>query len=320
VEISALGETKKHFFTLYRVADGNALNWGVWGGADLRVRIENLPEGFGVNPAVWADDPGRAFGSEFKWFLRGSLDSEGFYAAMLAGLSELPEEVLTGQSPLRPTQTTGERHKQFVARLKLAVGDEPGYPHYLAVPSTYNADPDRRWPLIVYLHGAGGVGADPINRRVEWDQPYVLVMPQCPAGEWGWSPSAVVAMVDRLVATMRVDPDRVYLTGVSMGGFGTWTTAASYPDRFAAIAPVCGGMDANQAVWLKDMPIWAFHGELDNIVPVDFTRGPVNRLREVGAPHLKYTELPGEGHDINHVYSGGVLFDWLLQQRRPAKP
>ncbi|MCL2700789.1 MAG: alpha/beta hydrolase-fold protein [Phycisphaerae bacterium] len=344
VEITALGETKTRFFTLYRVADGNALNWGTWGGTNLRVRFENMPEGFGVNPKVWTDDPSRIFGSEFKWFLRGSLDSEGFFAAMLSGLSELPEDVIAGQVPLRPSQSSDASHHAYVVKLKQAISDKPVYPYIMIKPKTYDTDTAKRWPLLVHLHGAGGrhlpletLWREGANSQawIREDSPFIVVSPLCPENEW-WQPAAVMSLVDQLIATMRVDPDRVYLTGISMGGFGTWNTAASYSDRFAAIVPLCGGMDPEQAVWLKDMPIWAFHGDADNIVPVEYTRGPINRLREAngktngetagkadgdtGVPHIKYTEMPGVDHFIGHVYNNREIYDWLLQQRRPAKP
>jgi len=333
VEITALGETKTHYFTLYRVADDKALDWRNWWlDTNLRVRFENMPEGFGVNPKVWTDDPGRIFGSEFKIFFRGSLDNDGFFAAMLASLSELPEEVLTGKVPLKPSQGAHASHEAYVVKLKQAISDKPIYPYTLVKPQDYDKATDKRWPLLVCLHGAGSSGfpmdwlwQDGANAQ-EWirkDLPLIVVAPHSPPGE-GWQPAAVIAMVNQLIKTMRVDPDRVYLTGISMGGFGTWNTAASYLDRFAAIVPLCGGMDAEQAIWLKDMPIWAFHGDADTLVPVECTRAPIKRLREAageaGAPHIKYTEMPGVWHDITHVYREyRELYDWLLQQRRPAR-
>ena len=330
VEITALGETQRKFFTLYRVPDENALAWWpTWVELEPQFLLKGMPEGFGVDAKVWTDDPGRAFSSEFKWFLRGSLDREGFFASMFAGLAELPEEVLAGQVPLKPSQTADGSHHTYVTKLKQAISNEPVYPYLLVTPKNYDKEPDTRWPLLVFLHGGGqrNLPIETLWREgpncLAWfreDSPFVVVAPLCPNDE-GWTPAAVVAVVDRLIATMRVDPDRVYLTGISMGGFGTWDTAASYPERFAAIAPLCGGMNAEQAIFLKDMPIWAFHGDADDMVPVDFTRRPVKRLQEAGAPRLKYTEMPGVGHHINHiVYGDRELYNWLLQQRRPAKP
>jgi len=331
VEITALGETKTHFFTLYRVADGKALDWGTWGGTNLRVRFDNMPEGFGVDPRVWSDDPARVFGSEFKWFFRGSLDSEGFFAAMLAGLSELPDDVLTGKVPLKPSQGSDASHHAYVTKLKQAVSDKPVYPYLMITPKSYDKDTKKRWPLLVHLHGAGGrsfpletlwrEGANS-QQWIREDSPFIVVSPLCPENEW-WQPASVMAVIDHLIATMRVDPDRVYLTGISMGGFGTWNTAASYPDRIAAIAPLCGGMDPEQAIWLAGVPIWAFHGDADDIVPVECSRGPINRLREAAGeadtPHIKYTEMPGVGHGIHNVYENRDLYDWLLQQRRSTR-
>ena|GEM_PF-61800 len=333
VEITALGETKKHFFTLYRVPDDKVLDWRTWMGSDLRIRFEKMPAGFGLNPNVWADDPGRLVSSEFKFFLRHSMDDEGwFFAALLASMSELPEEVLTGKVPPKPVQSPHASHGAYVLKLKQAIGDNPIYPYLMIKPKDYEKATEKRWPLLVCLHG-GGQRFRPIEAlwregviAQEWireDSPFIVVTPHCPKDE-GWTPAGVMAMVDHLIATMRVDPDRICLTGVSMGGYGTWNVAASYPDRIAAIAPLCGGMDPEQAVWLKDMPIWAFHGDADDAVPVEATRSVINRLREATGnaphpPHIKYTEIPGVGHDIWYLYADRELYNWLLQQRRPAR-
>jgi predicted peptidase len=164
------------------------------------------------------------------------------------------------------------------------------------------------------LHGSGTRGSDPI-RRQEWDRPYIVAVPQCPADEW-WTPAKVVAMVDQLVATMQIDPARVYLTGVSMGGSGTWSTAAAYPDRFAAIAPTFGWLDIDQAVWLRDMPVWFVRGDDGDTAD---NRAPIDRLRELGNPNAQYTEIPSLRSDGHYSYPADKVFDWLLEQRRPAE-
>ncbi|MCL2701081.1 MAG: prolyl oligopeptidase family serine peptidase [Phycisphaerae bacterium] len=316
VEITAFGETKKQFYTLYRVADGNALAWWpTWYQLEPHFTIKGMPEGFGVDSRVWTDDPGRLFSSQFKWFFRGSLDNEGMFASALAGLSELPADVLAGQTPPHPTQTPDARHQQYIVKLKQAIGDDPGYPCSLITPKTYQGDPNKRWPLIVYLHGSGTRGSDPIQ-RYEGDSPYLVAFPQCPADEW-WTPAKVVAMVDQLIATMRIDPDRVYLTGVSMGAFATWSTAASYPDRFAAIAPAFGWVDIDQATWLKDMPVWLVRGDDGN----PDARAPIDRLRELGNPNAHDSVQPRMlPHMDYYLYPTEQLFQWFLQQQRPGKP
>src|SRR5205823_8592635 len=104
----------------------------------------------------------------------------------------------------------------------------------------------------------------------EPDFPFLVVSPQCPLGAH-WNPRDVIALLDELIETEAVDIVRVYLTGMSMGGYGAWETAIAFPDRFAALAPVCGGGDPRQVARIKHLPVWAFHGERDDIVPVSAT-------------------------------------------------
>jgi predicted peptidase len=149
--------------------------------------------------------------------------------------------------------------------------------HLLYRPEGYDED-ERRWPVIVFLHGAGECGDDldlvkrhGPPRLVESgrDLPFLIAAPQSRRG--GWAVAALDRWLDEVVAGSRVDEDRVYLTGISMGGFGTWAWAAARPDRFAAIAPICGGGDPAWADRLKGLPIWAFHGARDRIVPPSYS-------------------------------------------------
>jgi len=328
VDVTAFGETKRKFFTLYRVPDEKALDFGHWYlNMDMRARFEGLPEGLGVDKRVWATDPAGIIGGDFKFFLRNQLEKEGQLATLLAALSELPEDVVAGHVLPNPRQRPYTRHREYIFNLRRAVGENPDYPFLTWTPKDYDKDASRRWPLVVYLHGSGDRGADlsvlkhngPSNQ--EWlreDLPFILVSPLCPKDEW-WDPTAVVALVDKICETMRVDTEKIYLTGVSMGGFGTCDVAAHYPERFAAIAPVCGFGNAGDTVWYKDVPIWTFHGAKDDIVPPDVTRKGVERLKELGSKNVHYTEYPEGNHGItDEAYGDRAFWTWLLEQRRKS--
>ena len=189
----------------------------------------------------------------------------------------------------------------------------------------------RRWPLILFLHGAGERGDDleivkrhGVPKLVEADSsfPFVAVSPQCPTGgRWHLYLKTLGALLDDVTARYAVDPSRIYLTGLSMGGYGTWHLAARYPDRFAAIAPVCGGGLASagfpdKARALRGVPVWAFHGALDTTVPVAESRRLVDALRAAGGD-ARLTIYPDAGHDSwTPTYADPALYDWLLAQRR----
>jgi predicted peptidase len=146
---------------------------------------------------------------------------------------------------------------------------------------------------------------------------FILVSPQCPAAAQ-WIPQYIVAITESICDRFAVDPDRVYLTGYSMGGFGTWQTAGYDPHRFAAIAPLAGGGDVGQANRLKDLPIWAFHGEDDDTVPLETGRAMVEAVRKCGG-RVKFTVYPQVGHGIcDLTYNNEQFYEWLLAQRRSA--
>ena len=192
------------------------------------------------------------------------------------------------------------------------------------LPSDYDVDPQRRWPLLVFLHGAGERGDDlEILKRhgppklIEQGRefPFVIVSPQCPVNE-RWNLYALEALIEQVVRDHRIDPDRVYLTGLSMGGFGVWGLALRHPERYAAVVPICGGGEARYAAALRDLPVWAFHGDLDPIVPLQRTQEMIDAIRAAGgSPWL--TIYPGVAHDSwTPTYDNPEVFAWLLQHRR----
>jgi predicted peptidase len=194
--------------------------------------------------------------------------------------------------------------------------------YLLYLPPNYAKD--HQWPLVVFLHGAGERGQDlSLVRRCGLPKmagdgknfEFILVSPQCPA-DWHWSQEVVLTLTEHISNTFSVDRNRVYLTGYSMGGYGTWQTACSDPDRFAAIAPVAGAGDVEQAKQLTKLPIWAFHGAMDNIVPLSASQTMVDAVRKCGG-HVEFTVYPWQGHGICDItYQDEKFLAWLLAQHR----
>ena len=177
-------------------------------------------------------------------------------------------------------------------------------------------------PLIIQLHGAGerGDGKENLSlvdvhgfSKVVADKefPCMFVMPQCPCDSfWAARVESILNFIDQLIEEFDVDTNKIYLTGLSMGGYGTWFTAMAKPERFAAIAPVCGGGMAWNACVLK-MPVWAFHGACDNVVSPTQSDEMVAALQAAGAD-VKYTRVENVGHDVwNYAYNEELLA-WFL--------
>jgi predicted peptidase len=215
--------------------------------------------------------------------------------------------------------------KQSAAKLQKQVPIELDYLLYL--PDDY--DQKKEWPLVVFLHGAGERG-DELDRvkihgppkLIEQGKsfPAIVVSPQCSSGGW-WSSQLleVSALIDEIVDKYNVDESRIYLTGLSMGGFGTWSLAAYAPDRFAAIMPICGGGERLVARALKDTPTWVFHGAKDPIVPLERSETMVEALKRMKG-NVKFTIYPDALHDSwTETYDNPEVWDWLFEQKRPAK-
>ncbi|MDZ4697399.1 MAG: prolyl oligopeptidase family serine peptidase [Deltaproteobacteria bacterium] len=203
----------------------------------------------------------------------------------------------------------------------------PGsYAHWLYLPPEY--DGNAAVPLLVFLHGSGERGTQPEAvkkhgppRLIANGQhlPFIVASPQCDTGDW-WSECRVIALFDHLSATLKVDPKRVYLTGLSMGGYGTWEVAARNPDRFAAIVPICGGGDSRfGSKPLSTIPTWAFHGEADAVVPVAESLEMIEAMKGHGAKEAKLTIYPAVEHDSwTQTYDNPEVYSWLLSHRRSA--
>jgi predicted peptidase len=204
-------------------------------------------------------------------------------------------------------------------------------------------EPDKKYPVVLFLHGAGERGEDNRHQLAYLPElmsseeqrakyPCFLVAPQCRAGKWWVDPKqflaakgeiaplttqleAAIAAFKQVLAREPVDAERLYLTGLSMGGFGTWALAAQHPKAFAAVVPICGGGQASQAERLVRVPLWAFHGDDDPVVPVARSRTMIEALRAAGG-EPKYTEFSGVGHNSwSPAYedAAGVI-PWMFEQ------
>jgi predicted peptidase len=205
--------------------------------------------------------------------------------------------------------------------------------YLLYLPKGYAEDTGKKWPLILFLHGAGERGTDiwkvakhgpPKHIVTQPEFPFIVISPQCAERE-RWSNENLLPLLDEVIANHRVDTRRVYLTGLSMGGYGTWSLGLSHPERFAAIAPICGGgemitlllsrMDRFEA--LKTMGIWAFHGAKDPVVPLEESRRMVDALKKHGLDQVKFTVYPEAEHDSwTETYKNPEFYNWLLQHER----
>ena len=183
-------------------------------------------------------------------------------------------------------------------------------------------------PLIVFLHGSGERGNDVQKVKIhgpmkqaeqETDFPFMILSPLCPKGTW-WVIGEVVELIDDIIVRYPVDEDRIYLTGISMGGYGTWDLAAKHPEKFAAIVPICGGGDPNTAGSLSPLPIWVFHGAEDPTVPVRNSDVMVEALKKAGND-VQYTVYLKVAHDSwTQTYENPRLYEWLLKHRRHTDP
>lgn len=182
----------------------------------------------------------------------------------------------------------------------------------------------REWPLIVFLHGAGERGSDLEKVKIHGpprlvaereDFPFIVVSPQVEAGR-NFDGDELIALLDEVVRQLPVDEDRIYLTGLSMGGYATWAWAALQPGRFAAIAPIAGGWATEDACKLKELPIWAFHGAKDSVVPVGPHQQMIDAVKACGG-NARMTVYPDADHDSwTATYSNPELFEWFLKHRR----
>lgn len=210
--------------------------------------------------------------------------------------------------------------EQKPAKLDTQVRVQLSYLLYL--PEDY--EKKDSWPLLLFLHGAGERGDNlelvkthgpPKLIAAGKEFPFIVASPQCPKN-LRWEPIELLALIDDLSSKYNVDPDRIYVTGLSMGGFGTWGLAAYAPNRLAAIAPVCGGGEKHWVKRFLHLPVWAFHGGKDKAVPVERSQIMINELKKQGS-QPKFTLYPEAAHDSwTETYDNPKLYEWLLEQKR----
>lgn len=208
---------------------------------------------------------------------------------------------------------------------KIASKPKANYPYLLYLPKEYSMN-DKDFPLVIYLGGGSQNGCD-LNMLKTYGVPFyieqgheydfIVASPQCPENKYWTTENWFDSLYADLISNYRIDTTRIYVTGISNGGFGTWQVAMDYPDRFAAIAPLCGGVndgDTSKIKNLKELPIWTFHGADDNMIPIVETERIVNELDEYG--HIKFTRLQNGGHGIQYLYEDNTIFDWLLRHSK----
>jgi predicted peptidase len=231
------------------------------------------------------------------------------------------------ERPAARQATAAATPKGFLLKT-IKQGDEE-YRYVVYVPANY--EESKPWPAIIFLNGAGECGRDGLKAVAvglgpavmldpdHW--PFLVLIPQKPDVDSTWAAhdALVMAMLDATKREYKVDTTRLYLTGLSQGGFGTWAIAIKHPDLFAAIAPICGGGNAADAAALKDVPVWAFHGDADTVVPHALSEEMVEAVKKAGGD-ATLTLFPGVGHNSwDRAYRESQLYDWLLKHKRAAK-
>ena len=243
------------------------------------------------------------------------------------------------------TELVGQEPQFEIRKLPQEIVDDSKFlqPEYLQlVPS--DLETPQKLPLVVFLHGSGGRGDDVkrVGRIASGSlrylqkyasEPFLFVAPQCSRGTKGemgiWQAKDLDLWLEQVKKNLPVDAKRIYLTGNSMGGYGSWVWSAQSPKTFAAVAPIVGGLgqggpkdvSADLKQWaenLKDTPIWAFHGAKDKVVPAERSERMVKLLKEAGSLKAKLTIFPDEGHGASRkVYNTDAMAKWMFSQRRP---
>ena len=206
--------------------------------------------------------------------------------------------------------------------------EQAGLPYaldYLTyLPASYEKDLGKKWTLVIFLHGSGERGNQlnlvrknglPFELDRRSDTPYIMVAPQCPAKD-RWNVQVLDALLTDLLKSYRIDEQRVVITGLSLGGFGSWAWSCEHPERFAGVIPVCGGIEPAKTITLNGMPIWAFHGDADKSVPFERGQVAVEAAKKNGA-NVKFTVYPGVVHTSwEKAYAEPELEAWILARVR----
>ncbi len=198
--------------------------------------------------------------------------------------------------------------------------------YYLYYPGEYEQDPESEFGLLLFLHGGGESGEaleeikknGPPRLLVSGKQfPFLVLAPQNPYAKRWWNTDAVIQLLDSITETNRVDKNRIYLSGLSRGGSAAWELATQYPNKFAALAVVCGMAPVPYAHWIdKEMPIWVFHGDKDPVINVSESDRMVEKLQEMGYD-VRYSRYENVGHNAwGRAYTTDSLYTWMAEQQR----
>jgi predicted peptidase len=253
----------------------------------------------------------------------------GKYYRLLATVLML---ALTGCNSIPPDEFA---QVQMMKPFKLHKTESINLNYLLFLPENYQAKSGKAWPLILFLHGSGERGKDVWQTAVHGparyiaqhpDFPFIFASPQCAAGQH-WSNDSLLPLLNEITKKYKVDTARIYLTGSSMGGYGTWELGLSYPEKFAALAPICGGgqmitlilASREKPQALKTLPVWAFHGAKDPVVPIEETQRMIDALKKLGVKETKFTIYPEAGHNSwTKSYNDPKLYEWFLEHERKS--
>ncbi len=320
---------------LYHVKDyypsGQIQMEGTYSAFDREVKVASLWCNFRTNTKE---------GEFIKWYENGQLESRTHYRKGLRhGLHEY--WYADGKKESVQHYRRGQKHglciwwnedgslqrKMIFKKGENTVKKDTSY-HFIAyTPKEYDKDLNKKWPLIIYLHGGSGRGTDTTKLYSSgipdqiWrgrEFPFVIVAPQCPLNHRWSTDNWFESFYDEVTNKYRIDTNKVYLTGVSLGGSGTWYLAMKYPEKFAAIAPMSGftrhmNYIIKNTHRLYDMPVWAFHGKNDKVVEFEATKWLVNKLKGKNE-NLKFTAASEVGHWMDWVvYKEAYLYEWFLE-------
>ena len=316
---AAGGLTHIRYLTLFRLPDELILETPLPQGTMPEQIVSTLR----IDPKVVEEQSADVMDGLLRYF---------FKAAKFDASNQSPAVFMAGLYETKPGDASVMRNSEWAKNgrwwfeLTRRTGDFKLCPHKVRLPKNYDVDPTVRHPLILLMGGMQSTPGDTTFTNSDIDTfadahpdfPFIVVNPK---GWWWstWGPKDMGALLDDLLLRYRIDPDRVYVTGASIGGNQTWGWALDQPERFAAIVPLCSFLDTADAARLKDMPIWIFHGEVDRAVPVSVSYKIKAAIEKVGGT-CKLTVYPGVNHNCwARTYANPDVYAWLLQHRRSQR-